>query len=74
MGQQLSDATTQSTSDQTSLTSAQAQQTSIEGVSLDQEAVNLTSYQRAWEASAKLVTVLDNLTLDAVNLVGIQDS
>lgn len=74
VGQQLSDATTQSTADQTTLTSAQASQTSIEGVSLDQEAVNITAYQRAWEASAKLITVLDNLTLDAVNLVGIQDS
>ena len=74
VGQQLSDATSQSTEDQTTLTGAQAAQTATEGVSLDQEAVNITSYQRAWEASAKLVTVLDNLTLDAVNLVGQQDS
>jgi flagellar hook-associated protein 1 FlgK len=74
VGQQLSDATSQSTTDQTTLTSAQASQTAVEGVSLDQEAVNITSYQRAWEASAKLVTVLDDLTLDTVNLVGEQDS
>lgn len=72
VGQQLSDATAQSTSDQTTLTSAQANQTSVEGVSLDQEAVSITADQRAWEAAAKLVTVLDNLTLDAVNLVGQQ--
>ena len=65
---------TKSTSDQTSLTSAQANQTSVEGVSLDQEAVNITADQRAWEAAAKLVTVMDNLTLDSVNLVGEQDS
>ncbi len=74
VGQQLSDATSQSTSDQTTLTSAQASQTATEGVSLDQEAINISAYQRAWEASAKLVTVVDDLTLDAVNLVGIQDS
>jgi len=74
VGQKLSDFTAQSTSDQTSLTSATANQTAVEGVSLDQEAVNITGYQRAWEASAKLVSVIDNLTLDAVNLVGIQDS
>jgi flagellar hook-associated protein 1 FlgK len=74
VGQQLSDATAQSTSDQTTLTSAQASQTSVEGVSLDQEAISITADQRAWEAAAKLVTVLDNLTLDSVNLVGEQDS
>jgi flagellar hook-associated protein 1 FlgK len=74
VGQQLSDAKTQSSTDQTNLTSAQANQTSIEGVSLDQEAVSISSYQRSWEAAAKLVTVLDSLTLDAVNLVGEQIS
>jgi len=73
VGQQLSDATTQSSADQTTLTAAQASQTATEGVSLDQEAINVTAYQRAWEASAKLVTVIDNLTLDSVNLVGEQD-
>jgi flagellar hook-associated protein 1 FlgK len=74
VGQQLSDANGQSTTDQTTLTAAQASQTATEGVSLDQEAINISAYQRAWEASAKLVTVLDNLTLDSVNLVGQQDS
>ncbi len=74
VGQQLSDATAQSTSDQTSLTSAQANQTAVEGVSLDQEAINITADQRSWEAAAKLVSVMDNLTLDSVNLVGEQDS
>ncbi len=74
VGQQLSDATSQSTSDQTSLTSAQANQTAVEGVSLDQEAINITADQRSWEAAAKVVTVIDTLTLDAVNLVGEQDS
>ena len=74
VGQQLSDATSQSTADQTSLTAAQAHQTAVEGVSLDQEAINITADQRSWEAAAKLVTVMDNLTLDSVNLVGEQDS
>jgi flagellar hook-associated protein 1 FlgK len=74
VGQQLSDATAQSTGDQTSLTAAQANQTSSEGVSLDQEAINVTADQRAYEAVAKLASVMDNMTLDAVNLVGEQDS
>jgi flagellar hook-associated protein 1 FlgK len=74
VGQQLSDAAAQSTADQTSLTSAQASQTALEGVSLDQEAINITADQRSWEAAAKLITVIDDLTLDSVNLVGEQDS
>jgi flagellar hook-associated protein 1 FlgK len=72
VGQQLSDATSRSTTDQSTLTAAQATQTAREGVSLDQEAVNVTADQRAWEASAKLVSVLDNLTVDSINLVGEQ--
>ncbi len=74
VGQQLSDATAQSTEDQTSLTAAQASQTSSEGVSLDQEAINVTADQRAYEAVAKLASVMDNIMLDTVNLVGEQDS
>jgi len=74
VGQQLSDATSQSSSDQTNLTSAQANHTSVEGVSLDQEAINITADQRSWEAAAKLVTVMDSLTLDTINLVGEQVS
>lgn len=74
VGQQLSDASAQSTEDQTSLTAAEANQTSSEGVSLDQEAINVTADQRAYEAVAKLSSVIDNITLDAVNLVGEQVS
>lgn len=74
VGQKLSDAENQSTQDQTSLTAARANQTAIEGVSLDQVAVNITAYQRAWQASAKMIGVLDNLALDSVNLVGQQDT
>lgn len=72
IGQAASDATSAQTSAETALTSAQASQTTVEGVSLDSEAVNVMAYQRAWEASAKLVSVFDNLNLDAVNLVGQQ--
>jgi flagellar hook-associated protein 1 FlgK len=40
----------------------------ISGVSLDEEALNLMQYQRAYEASARMVTVLDELLETAVNL------
>jgi flagellar hook-associated protein 1 FlgK len=74
VGRNAADATNRAAQDQTSLTAARSAQTEIEGVSLDVEAVNITAYQRAWQASAKLIGVLDNLALDAVNLVGQQDT
>ena len=40
----------------------------ISGVSLDEEALNLMQYQRAYEASARMVTVLDEMLQTAVNL------
>lgn len=70
VGGQLSAATQQEASDQTSLTSVEAIRTSVSGVSLDSEAVNITALERSWEAAAKVVSVLDNLILNAVNLVG----
>jgi flagellar hook-associated protein 1 FlgK len=69
IGQQLSDANTASTADQTTLTTAQANRQQDSGVSLDQEAVNITSEQRAYQASAQVVSILNQLTEDAVNLI-----
>jgi flagellar hook-associated protein 1 FlgK len=73
VGRKAADAANRAGQDRTSLTAARSAQTELEGVSLDVEAVNITAYQRAWQASAKLIGVLDNLALDAVNLVGQQD-
>jgi len=69
VGQSYSDAQTQSSSDAGALTAAQASRTQVSGVSLDQEAVSITSYERAYQASAKIVSVLDQLTSDEVNLI-----
>ena len=69
IGQSLSDARNQSAVDQTSFTSAQANRQQVSGVSLDQEAVSITAYQRSYEASAKLISILDQLTSDEVNLI-----
>ncbi|MGD1070109.1 MAG: flagellar hook-associated protein FlgK [Bryobacteraceae bacterium] len=68
-GQRLSDAQTASTADQTALTTAQANQQQQEGVSLDQQAVNVTTYERAYQANAQVVSVLNQLTADVVNLI-----
>ncbi len=68
VGQQLSDANTNSTNDQNALTAAQTTRQQQSGVSLDQEAVNITDYQRAYEANAQVVSILNQLTQDEVNM------
>jgi flagellar hook-associated protein 1 FlgK len=68
VGQQLSDANTASTADQTALTTAQTNRQQQSGVSLDQEAVNVTDYERSYQASAQVVSILAQLTEDTINL------
>jgi flagellar hook-associated protein 1 FlgK len=51
------------------LAQAQAQRTSLSGVSLDEEAVRLVDFQRAYQATAKMVTVLDQLSQDTINMI-----
>ncbi len=51
------------------LLQARAMREEISGVSLDEEAVRLIEFQRAYQASARLVTVLNELSEIAVNLV-----
>lgn len=68
IGQQVSDATTNSTTDQNALTSAQTTRQQLSGVSLDQEAVNVTDYQRSYQANAQVVSILNQLTQDVVNM------
>jgi flagellar hook-associated protein 1 len=43
------------------LQEAQSQQSSYSGVNLDEELTNLTTYQQAYSASARLLTVVDQL-------------
>jgi flagellar hook-associated protein 1 FlgK len=69
VGQQLSNAQTASTADQASLTTAQTDRQQQIGVSLDQEATNITTYERAYQANAQVVSVINQLTSDAINIV-----
>ncbi len=69
VGQQLSNAQTASTSDQAALTDAQTNRQQQIGVSLNQEAANITTYQRAYSANAQVVSILSQLTSDAVNMI-----
>jgi flagellar hook-associated protein 1 FlgK len=51
------------------LSQARAHRTSLSGVSLDEEAVRLVEFQRAYQATAKMVTVLDQLSQATIDMI-----
>ena len=51
------------------LAQARAQRAESSGVSLDEEAVRLVEFQRAYEATAKLVSVLDRLSETTIAMI-----
>jgi flagellar hook-associated protein 1 FlgK len=58
----------ENTTQQASLTQLTSQQSSESSVSLDQEAANLTLYERSYAAAAKVFTIVDQLMASALNL------
>ncbi len=48
----------------------QNQRDSISGVNLDEEAINIIPYQKAYQASAQMVRASDQLSEEIVNLLG----
>lgn len=73
VGTESSAASEQSTTDAASLTQLTTQRDSLSGVSLDDEAANLSQYQRSYQAAAKVLSVLDQLLAAAIN-IGTQTS
>lgn len=53
------------------LTQLKNHRNSLSGVNLDEEAINLIKYQKAYQASAKFATVLDALSQDILNMLGV---
>lgn len=51
------------------LDQAENMRAQVQGVSLEEEAVNLLQYQRSFEASAKVISVIDEMLETAINLV-----
>ncbi|MFN8009146.1 MAG: flagellar hook-associated protein FlgK [Terriglobia bacterium] len=51
------------------LTQLQNQRDSVSGVSLDEEAINLLRFQRAYQASSKFISVIDQMTQDLMQIV-----
>jgi flagellar hook-associated protein 1 FlgK len=68
IGSQAAALSEQNTTQSASLSQLTTQRDSISAVSLDDEAANLTQYQRSYEAAAKVLSVLDSLLGDALNL------
>ena len=61
-------ATTDNAAQQATLTQLTTQRNALSGVSLDEEAANLTNYQRAYEAAAKVFSIVDQMMATALNL------
>jgi flagellar hook-associated protein 1 FlgK len=68
LGNNISGTTTENTSQQLVLEQLQQQRSSVSGVSLDEEAVNLIQFQRAYQASAQVVSIVESLTNTAVQM------
>lgn len=68
-GQAASDASTGNDLSSTLLSQAQALQTQISGVSLNNQAVEIMELQKGYEAASKMVSVIDSLTSTLINMV-----
>lgn len=68
IGNAVSNATAEQTAAQQVTLQLQNQIGALSGVSLDEEAANLTKFQQAYDASARVVTIISELTNEAINL------
>jgi flagellar hook-associated protein 1 FlgK len=68
VGSEVANSTADMDASELVLRQLEDQRGGISGVSLDEEAANLIRYQRAFEASARVVTTISDMTEVAVNL------
>lgn len=68
VGSTVSSAATEYEAQTSVVTACQTQRDSISAVSLDEELVNLTLYQNAYEAAAKIMTTLDEMMQTVINM------
>jgi flagellar hook-associated protein 1 FlgK len=67
VGQMVSNAQNDQATTESLTAQAQSARQSLQGVSLDEEAMNLLEYQRGYEAMSKFVQVVDEITLELIN-------
>jgi flagellar hook-associated protein 1 FlgK len=68
LGSSLNTVNTQLTDQQSVQTMLQNERSSVSGVSIDEEMTNLITYQRAYQASAELVTTVNQMLSSLVTL------
>lgn len=68
IGSAAAGATADNTAQQAILSQLTSQRNALSGVSLDEEAANLTNYQRAYQAAAKVFSIADSVMTSAINL------
>jgi flagellar hook-associated protein 1 FlgK len=69
VGSALNDAKDQQMVQQSAAAQAKNLRQQLSGVSLDEEATILIQFQRAYDANSRLITVLDQITRDAINIL-----
>ena len=69
VGRDVSTARQESDQYQDAVTQAQQQRLQQSGVSLDEEAAKMLQFRQAYQAAGKMITVLDELTQDLLNLI-----
>lgn len=67
VGQAVTDAARNAKTANASLVSAQAARASADGVSVDEEMVDLVKYQHSYEAAAKVITIADGMLDKIIN-------
>jgi len=73
IGSDTAAATTSNSAQQATLTQLTTQRDSLSGVSLDEEASNLTQYQRAYQAASQVFNIANTVMASALNL-GVETS
>jgi flagellar hook-associated protein 1 len=68
IGNTTANASADNVQQQASLTQLTIQRDSLSGVSLDDEAANLTKYQRSYQAAAQIFSIVNTLMASAINL------
>ena len=68
IGSQAANAQSQQQAEQLVVQQLQNQKASVSGVSLDEEAANLVQFQNAYDAAARVFSVVDQLTQTAIGL------
>jgi flagellar hook-associated protein 1 FlgK len=71
IGSDTAAATTNNSAQQATLTQLTTQRDSLSGVSLNEEAANLTQYQRAYQSAAQVFNIANSIMASALNL-GVQ--